>query len=547
MPSRYDTFKKVLRFRGPRYLLYLLTGYLLPRLAHALVFRLRPQRLRVLAALRRRRLAATQEATRAPQGFFLRWSDWPVEESVRRAVDAAPEPPPADAPRGEIVLGAIDGDGRLESSWGVFPDFEPVSAADFVPRSRYTLDLVLLDGRVLIRKDYRGQRAVFLDEWYALSRLQGRANVPTVHAAVEERCWLYRSYIGGDTVNDLLVQAGARIRLVETRDDEALGELRGAARLEAILERGTRRLAEVMPPETLGELERQVDRVHRAAVAGLSLTFGNVVLDRRGAPWLVDFDGAETYRSTRPALFAYRRNQDRIKLNRVYSRDLLTESQARRLLRELFHDAYAPIDLGQGLATRGFWSVDSGTGRWEFLLRDTLGGLIEGQRILDLGSHHGLLPLLMLAAGARQVVAVEKSSERVAQAGQLRRLFEWRCMRRFGLDLRCADMRAILDGDWGRFDLVTAFCSLYYLEEPDMRRVVRRAADLAPILVLQAKTDTRGAAADNKAEKSSLRFLRSLLEEHGFPRVDVVAPDGYSRPLLIGRRQDPALDRARNL
>ena len=43
---------------------------------------------------------------------------------------------------------------------------------------------------------------------------------------------------------------------------------------------------------------------------------------------------------------------------------------------------------------------------------------------------------------------------------------------------------------------------------------------------------------DNKAEKSSLSFLRALLEEHGFPRVDVFAPAGYSRPLLIGRRKE---------
>ena len=137
-------------------------------------------------------------------------------------------------------------------------------------------------------------------------------------------------------------------------------------------------------------------------------------------------------------------------------------------------------------------------------------------------------------------MAVERSSEQVQRARHLRRLFEWRFIRRFDIDLRCADMRAVLDGDWGRFDLVTAFCSLYYLEEDDMRRVVGRAAELAPVLVLQAKTDTRATAADNKAEKSALQFLRALLTEHGFARVEVVAPEGYTRPLLIGRRSEPA-------
>jgi hypothetical protein len=97
-------------------------------------------------------------------------------------------------------------------------------------------------------------------------------------------------------------------------------------------------------------------------------------------------------------------------------------------------------------------------------------------------------------------------------------------------------MRDVLEGDWGTFDLVTAFCSLYYLDETDMRRIVRRAAELAPTMVLQAKIDTDRNAADDKARKSSLPFLRLLLESQGFPRVSVVAPEGYPRPLLIGEK-----------
>lgn len=577
--SRLRSLGRLLRFRGPGYALYLVTGCLVPRLARDLLFACGPRRLAALAAAvtlaglavagwassvlfgaakgavatllvtltlaagaaagrwrhRRRRLTEAREAAATPAGFFLSWTDWPVDAAVRRAVDAAVPPP--EAPRGEIVLGRIDGDGRLSSPWGELPQFEPVAADEFVARTRFDLDLVLLDGRVLIRKDYRGRRAEMLAEWHALGRLRGRANVPGVWAACEERGLLYRSFIPGDTLNDLLVRCGARIRLVETRGDQALGHLDGVARLEEVLERGTRLLGRAVPPGVLAELERQLDRIHRAGVARLSLTFGNVVLEPASqAPWLVDFDGAETYASTSSALFAFRRDQDRVKLNRFYDRDLLTEAGARALLREHFRSTYAPLDLGGGLVTRGFWSVDSGTGRWELLLRDALAGLIEGRRVLDLGSHHGLLPLAMLAAGARQVVAVERSPELVAMARHLHRLFEWRHMDRIALELRCADMRAVLDGDWGRFDLVTAFCSLYYLEREDMRRLVRRCAELAPVLVLQAKVDTRGGAARGKAEKSSPAFLQALLEANGYPRIEIVAPPGYTRPLLIGRR-----------
>ncbi|MCB1037591.1 MAG: class I SAM-dependent methyltransferase, partial [Acidobacteria bacterium] len=182
------------------------------------------------------------------------------------------------------------------------------------------------------------------------------------------------------------------------------------------------------------------------------------------------------------------------------------------------------------------WSVDSGTGRWDFLNGPALSPLVPGKRVLDLGSHNCVLPLLMLRAGARQVVAVEQSEEVAASARRLQRLFEWRDIATYDLDLRLADMRAMLDSDWGSFDLVSSFCSLYYLEEEEMKRMVRRAAELAPVMVLQAKGDTRSRAPSNKAKKSAPEYLERLLRENGFPEVRSVAPRGFSRPLLIGRK-----------
>ena len=68
-----------------------------------------------------------------------------------------------------------------------------------------------------------------------------------------------------------------------------------------------------------------------------------------------------------------------------------------------------------------------------------------------------------------------------------------------------------------------------------MARIVRQASELAPIMVVQANQTTRPQAVDGKAEKSSPVFLKKLLEEHGFPRVDSFASPNYSRPLLVGR------------
>jgi hypothetical protein len=114
-------------------------------------------------------------------------------------------------------------------------------------------------------------------------------------------------------------------------------------------------------------------------------------------------------------------------------------------------------------------------------------------------------------------------------------LLEWRDIRRYALDLRHANMLEVLRADWGAFDVVTAFCSLYYLTPEQMAEVVRKCAEFTPVMVLQAKTDTRGDAPENKAEKSSLAFLKELLEQNGFPETEVHAPAGFSRPMVIGR------------
>jgi hypothetical protein len=510
--------------RGAGYLVYLVTGFLFPRLAAWAIFESR------FSARGRRLLGAFSGRVRrwdadASQG---RHGGLPLRRkgTLKR---------PSEEP---VLLGRIDNDGRVLALGPRpvdLPGLDEVSAADFVERYRYGLDLVLEDGAVLVRKDFRGDRRAFRREWHSLDALAGAAGCPTLHRVDERGLVLFKAFVPGPTLRQRLVRSGARILSVDTEADPELDGLDPEALIEAVWARGRSRFADALPPGTLDALESRLDAIHRRGVTGFSLSFGNVVLHEVTAePCFIDFDAATTHPARAGWGFALGRDHDRDLFVRIYGRELLTERAARSLLRRIA-TPYSPVDLGRGMATRGFWSTDSGTGRWEYLNRRALAGWIEGRRILDLGSFNGLMPLLMLAAGACQVAAVEQSAELVERARALHRLFEWRDLRRYDLDLRRADMRSILGDDWGRFDLVTAFCSLYYLDEDDMARVVRRAAELAPVMVLQAKTDTRQTAAAGKAKRSSVAFLRALLEAHGFSQTEIVAPEGYSRPLLFGR------------
>ncbi len=599
--NRLGQLFEVLRRRGPGYGIYLVVGYFWPRLRHRFSSRLSRRRIEALEALgwavggsvfgfavgltggllggprapwvaallgllaagipylkrasrQRSYLAAARRhlAEGGNEGLAAQlpgWSQWPVNAEVRAAVEAQRDGAQHDGSK-ELVLGRIDADGRLLSSFGEFPGFDAVDEETFLPRTRYDLDLVLAGDRLAVRKEYRGDRQAFLREWLVLSHLAGAAEVPAVLAVDEGACRLSRSFLPGDTVNDLLVRSGAVLRLAQTAEDPELAQLEGKARLDAVLARGTARLSQVVSQEFLARLETLVDRIHARGVTGLSLTFGNVMVTPTqgsdGIPWLFDFDGSLIHPSTKSFAFELERDRDRRKLHQIYGLEGITRGNAAAALARAVPSAYSPVDLGGGLATRGFWSVDSGSGRWEYLNGKALRGHIEGRRILDLGCHNGILPLCMLQAGAREVVAVEYSPEAARAAQELQRLFEWRDLRPYALSVHCSDMLSILDRDLGTFDVVTAFCSLYYLEAEEMEQIVRRAAELAPVLVLQAKSDTRSQAADNKALKSSPEFLERLLRLGGFSEIERVAPQGYSRPLLIGHKPDAAPLTSRN-
>jgi tRNA A-37 threonylcarbamoyl transferase component Bud32 len=364
--------------------------------------------------------------------------------------------------------------------------------------------------------------------------VDGGANVPLLRRADADRLEMWKSFVPGRTVRDYLVAEGAKILSSDTDSEPELGALDGRFRLEAIWRRGSEMLGAALPSGFLDALQLQLDRVHSAGVTGFSLTFGNVVVHyETGEPWFIDFDAARVHRSKETLSFRRDRDRDRELFNAIYGAEIMTEARAQEVLRSL-PSGYAPIDLGGGLVTRGFWSVDSGTGRWDVLNGKALEGLIEGKRILDLGSNNGVMPLMMLRAGARRVVGIEQSPELVAASRKLHRVFEWRDMKAFDFSVCERNMLTILDGDWEHFDVVTAFASLYYLCEKDMYRIAEHVRKRSALFVVQAKTDTRRVTGNAKAKKSSPEYFERLLMEAGFGVVKKVQRDAsFTRPLLI--------------
>ena len=282
------------------------------------------------------------------------------------------------------------------------------------------------------------------------------------------------------------------------------------------------------------QLQRTFDALHRRGIVGLRFAFEHLRTSPAGAVHFAALPGVRVL-SGRGIRFQVERDRDRVAANERFGLSLLTEASAREELRRVrdrlpegWFQQYAPIDFGGGVSVGRFPMTDSGTGRWDVFNRDVVAPLVRGARVLDLGSNNCSLPLMMLRAGATEVVAVERSPLLADAARVNARVFEWRDLRSYHLRVHVGDMRDVLQSDWGRFDVITAFCSLYYLPEDDMAAIINHAARMGATLVLQSNE----AAQDIPASRAAR--LRELMQQHGYPQVQVHTFGEFARPILVG-------------
>jgi SAM-dependent methyltransferase len=285
--------------------------------------------------------------------------------------------------------------------------------------------------------------------------------------------------------------------------------------------------------DRLDDVERLMDRAHRVGVTGVASAFDHLVRLPDGSLAFGWLPHARRF-PKRSARYLANRDADREAFNKRFGTQVLTEREVRRALaahRAAVPDAYryyAPIDFGGGLTIGQIASTDSGTGRWEFFNRAIVAPLVTGKRVVDLGSNNGSLPLMMARDGARSVLGLEITPE-IAEFARLNvRILEWRDVRRYDITIVTGDMRMFLSLDPDSYDVVTAFCSLYYLPPQDMGAIVTRAAEGRATLLLQAN-EAIGSNCPGTADD-----LVRLMRDHGYPNASVYAPLGYSRPLLVG-------------
>ena len=435
----------------------------------------------------------------------------------------------------DTPLADIDQDGFL------FPRLGPLWAAPcvdgdaFVPRNRFKLIVVDRDGWVGVRKEFGPNKSAFVNELQAALDLSNAGcNVPDVLGVDFERLSITFAYVHGAVLREALAVAGARIRDRDVVPTRSFVSRRRQQRQRMLL--GRHLVPQIIDADIVGRIGEALLAVHRAGYVLEDIKYGNVILESTTkTPYFVDFERAMPLRLFSHGTAAYLRDRDAEKINQHFNADLLTARLLRRTCTLPGGKVYAPPYARDGIRWGAIWNPDVGVGRWRYLLAKHL-PVPRGGRVLDLGASNGFNALQMLRAGAAEVVAIEIDDSAIEQGGFLKRVFEWADNTKYRFSYVHGSHAELDRMDLGKFDLVTALCTLYYLSAEQMAETVSYLREITETLVLQCNTDRHIARRDSETFiKASLPFTVELVRKHGFPSVSVIAPRGYSRPLVIAR------------
>jgi tRNA A-37 threonylcarbamoyl transferase component Bud32 len=442
---------------------------------------------------------------------------------------------PLRRPNEEITLASIDQDGFLRPRFEQFWAAPSVDADAFLPRDRFELTVVDRDGWVGVRKNFRGGRIAFVNELEAaLDLAAAGCNVPAILAVDFERLSITFAYINGVVVREALAQAGAPMRDRDVRPSRAPLAYR---RIQQERRAAGRRLVDkVLDCETIARIGKALLAIHRAGYTLEDVKYGNVIIEAMtGTPYFVDCELGLPLRQFSRTTATYLRDRDAEKLNRLFGTNLITAKLLRRIRLGTGANVYSPFYAGAGIWWGAIWNPDLGILRWRHMLAKHL-PVPRGGRVLDLGANNGFNALQMLRAGANEVVGVEIDPAAIERGLLVKRIFEWADNTEYHFSYIHGSHADIGSMNVGRFDLITAFCTLYYLSAAAMRKTVSDLARLADTLVLQCNNERSIRRSDPETyTKASLSFNVEVVRNNGFPNVTVIERRGSNRPLLIAR------------
>lgn len=445
---------------------------------------------------------------------------------------------------GEVVIGEVDQDGFVFSRFGPIKNIATIPKEQWMVRKRFSLALVVKDGYVGIKKDYKGNKQFFLNEITALYHLnRNGCRVPSVLDVDFDKLIITTSFIVGDALRTRLSREGAALLDRDVNGRADFGELTEEQIEYRCIQEGRRVLDKTIEPCVAESIFTVLKKMHALRFIWNDVKYGNIIIEQKsGEPYLIDFNSTRYCPKLVKGCFDILRDEEIEKFNNHFGAKKLTRKRLSEILdRVKENDIYAPVYFGPGLSMGNVLGDASGYGRWQYMLKDSLPS-VSGKRILDLGSNNASIAMQLLRHGAREVVGIELCDKYIEQGSFVKEGFEYIDSRYYAFRYVVADMKEIESMDLGGFDMVLALCSLYYLDDSSIERTVKYLSALTDIFVLQCNIDPDSDRPDSHSyEKASIRYAEKALKGNGFPFTRTVSPYGYSRPLVIGAKREELL------
>lgn len=241
------------------------------------------------------------------------------------------------------------------------------------------------------------------------------------------------------------------------------------------------------------------------------------------------------YYEYRGLLFTIARDKDILKFNSSFDltshkkvfRDVIFDIQTQL---KKFKFLYSTAYLGYGLNVGKPWYISHGIGRWIYKLEQHVSPLIYNKKVLDLGSNTGVLPIIMLMAGAKEVVGIELDKLNYQTSIIYQRAAEWNLNKDLNLKMMNKNMMEVTKWNNEYFDVVSLYCSIYYLNKNEIKELMNWIKKYSKKVIIEAN---QASTVSGRKEKADISYLKKILIENNF---NIIAEDNQKnslRPYII--------------